>query len=275
MEDIRSDSLRSLQADEALVTDYQADDNSALDVLYRRYYNQIGFYIRKQSSYKDPSFIDDVRQIVFLKMFTIYKAGKFQPTGPGSFRSFLYETAWRICFDQNEKRMGNDRPVSEIFTPACAVGTADRDEELSAPDELCYRQPETKDYDLINDRVKDVLSKLTPEEQKLMWLLTNVKENGKKYTYKEIQAILLHPVRSEPCTSPDTSGSRSRETVQGEHSKGNKFSDVSPVKRGSASDASNGVKPGFKKYSLAYLRLKIYNIKKKLINGGKKYGKES
>jgi len=218
--------MDDLRSDEALVTDYQSDNDSALDVLYRRYYNQIGFYIRKQSSYKDPSFIDDVRQMVFLKVFTIFKAGKFQPIGPGSFRSFLYETARRICFDQNEKRMRNDRPASEIFT----------DEELSTPDELCYRQPETTDYDEINERVKEVLSKLTPEEQKLMWLLTNVKENGKKYTYKEIQEILLEL--------------------------------------------------GFKKYSLAYLRLKIYNIKKKFISsrprklsgfggkGGKKYGKE-
>jgi RNA polymerase sigma factor (sigma-70 family) len=226
---LQADSQDSLRTDEALVTDYQADlpaptsvgtqagEQSALDVLYRRYYNQIGFYIRKQSSYKDPSFIDDVRQMVFLKVFTIFKAGKFQPIGPGSFRSFLYETARRICFDQNEKRMRHDRPASEIFT----------DEELSTPDELCYRQPETTDYDEINERVKEVLSKLTPEEQKLMWLVS------KKIPYKKI--IL---------------------------------------------------EPEFKKYSIDYLMLKVYNIKKKFISsrprklsgfggkGGKKYGKE-
>jgi len=180
--------------DEALVLSYCSGDESAFDLLYQRYYNQIGFYILKQSTYKDSSFIDDVRENVFLKILILFKSGKFEPRGPGTFRAYLYETAQKVCFDQNRERMRADRPVSEVFT----------DEELSAPDELCYREPDITDYDLINDRLKAALSELSLEEQKLMRLVSQGKP------YKEIQ----------------------------KH-------------------------PWFSKYSIDYLKLKVFNIRKK------------
>lgn len=156
--------------DEALVLSYCSGDDSAFDLLYQRYYDQIGFYVRKQSIYKDASFIDDVREDVFLKILILLRSGKFEPRGPGTFKAFLYETAQKTTFDENQKRLRIARPVSEIFT----------EEELSAPDELSYREPESTDYDLINDRVKEALSELSLEEQKLMRLVSQGK------SYKEI-----------------------------------------------------------------------------------------
>jgi RNA polymerase sigma factor (sigma-70 family) len=157
--------------DEALILDLYGGNETAFDQLYQRYYNHIGFYIKKHSVYKDSSFIDDVREILFIKIYTIIKEGKFEPRGPGSFKTFLYDTAQKTTFDENEKRMRSDRPVSEVFT----------DEELTAPDELCYREPDITDYDLINDRLEDVISELSLEEQKLIRLVSE------GIPYKEIQ----------------------------------------------------------------------------------------
>ncbi|MDI6788801.1 MAG: sigma-70 family RNA polymerase sigma factor [Planctomycetota bacterium] len=148
-------------SDEELVLAFRSNTN-AFDQLYQRYYNQIGFYLRKQSIYKDPSFIDDVREEVFLKLFILLKEGRFEPRGQGSFRAFLYNTAQKTCFDENEKRMRMVRPVSEVFT----------EEELSDLAELVPYEPEMTDYDEINERVKKVLEKLTPEEVKLMQLVS-------------------------------------------------------------------------------------------------------
>lgn len=161
-EDIRSDAQ--------LVEAFLAEDEPAFGALHNRYFKQIGFYIKKQSILKDDSFIDDVRQIVLVKVFTLLKQGKFESRGPGSFKAFLYETARRITFDQNEKRFRLVKPVTEVFTT----------EELAQPDELRFYEPETTDYDLINDRLKKVLSKLTPEEQELMQLV------AQKTKYKDI-----------------------------------------------------------------------------------------
>jgi len=153
-------------ADEILVSSYLAGDESALDQLYQRYYNPLGFFIRKHSLYKDDSFIGDCRQIAFFKVFTIFKEGRFKPELAGSFKTLLYKTAKNVCFDENEKRMRSARPLSEVFTR----------EELATPEELCYRQPESTDYDEIQERVKQVLAKLTKKEQKLMWLVSEGKK---------------------------------------------------------------------------------------------------
>lgn len=186
------------RSDEQLVADFLAEDEPAFEALHNRYFKQIGFYIKKQGILKDDSFIDDVRQIVLVKVFTLLKQGRFTARGPGSFRAFIYETAQRITFDQNEKRFRLVKPVTDVFTT----------EELFQPDELRFHEPETTDYDLINDRVKKVLGQLTPEEQELMQLVAN------KIKYRDI------------------------------------------IKRSE-----------FSKYSVDYLKDKIYNIRKKVSKG--------
>ena len=148
--------------DESLISAFLSGGNeNAFDELYQRYYDRIGFYIRRQSIYKDSSFIDDVREEVFLKILILFKEGKFEPRGPGTFKAFLYDTARKTTFDENEKRMRSVRPVSEIFT----------EEELETPDELLYREVDPTDYELIEERVKEAMSKLNKKEQDLMQLV--------------------------------------------------------------------------------------------------------
>lgn len=154
-------SIPDNSTDEALAFACSCGDDASYAPLYERYYNHIGFYIKKHSIYKDLSFIDDVRGIIFLKVFTALKQRKFQPRFPGSFKHYLFDTALKTIFDENEKRLRIVRPISEIFT----------EEELLAPDELLYREPESTDYELIEERVKEVLSKLNKKEQHLMQLV--------------------------------------------------------------------------------------------------------
>ena len=148
--------------DESLISAFLSGGNeNAFDELYQRYYDRIGFYIKKHSIYRDPSFIDDVREIIFLKVFTALKQGRFQPKFPGSFKKYLFDVALKTIFDENEKRMRSVRPVSEIFT----------EEELETPDELLYREVDPTDYELIEERVKEAMSKLNKKEQDLMQLV--------------------------------------------------------------------------------------------------------
>ena len=147
--------------DEFLISAFLSGGNeNAFDELYQRYYNPIGFYIKKHSIYRDPSFIDDVREIIFLKVFTALKQGRFQPKFPGSFKKYLFDVALKTIFDENEKRLRIVRPVSEIFT----------EEELETPDALSYREPEDTDYELIEERAKEVMAKLNKKEQRLVQL---------------------------------------------------------------------------------------------------------
>lgn len=161
------------RSDEALVELYHLSDEQAFETLYYRYFKPIGFYIRKHSRYKDENFIEEIRQITFIKISQKIKSGGFVPVGPGTFRAFLYQTAQNICFNQNKNRMRLMKPVSEIFT----------DEELPGIDGFLWIKdiPLRRDYESINDRIKEITAELTQAELKLMKLVTE------KVPYKQIQ----------------------------------------------------------------------------------------
>ncbi len=162
-------------SDEALVFACSCNDDASYGLLYQRYYNHIGYFVKKHSIYQDPSFIDDTRGIIFFKVFSALKQGKFQPQFPGSFKKYLFETALKTTFDENQKRLRIVRPVSEVFT----------EDELAEPDELRYREPEDTDYEEIEERAKEVMVKLNKKEQRIMQLV------AEGVPYAEI-AILLH-----------------------------------------------------------------------------------
>jgi len=148
--------------DEQLVEAYRLGDEQSFESLYYRYFKQLGYYIRKNSFYKDEDFVEETRHLVFIEISQKIKSGEFAPREPGSFRHFLYQTALNICFNENKKRMSLVKPVSEIFT----------DEELPGIGELLLTKDSGTDYDEINERIKEITAQLTPEELKLMKLVS-------------------------------------------------------------------------------------------------------
>ena len=147
-------------SDEALAFACSCNDDASYAKLYERYYNPIGFYVKKNSVYKDRSFIDDTRGIIFFKVLSALKQGRFTPKFPGSFKKYLFETAQKTIFDENQKRLRIVRPITEVFT----------EEELLDPDGLAYREVDPDDYEEIEERAKAVLSKLNSQEQRLVQL---------------------------------------------------------------------------------------------------------
>jgi len=147
-------------SDEALAFACSCNDDASYATLYERYYNPIGFYVKKNSVYKDRSFIDDTRGIIFFKVLSALKQGRFTPKFPGSFKKYLFETAQKTIFDENQKRLRIVRPVTEVFT----------EEELLDPDGLAYREVDPDDYEEIEAQAKEVMAKLNSQEKRLVQL---------------------------------------------------------------------------------------------------------
>src|SRR3989339_1158898 len=150
----------NITSDEALAFACSCNDDASYAVLYERYYNPIGVYIKRNSIYRDPSFIDDARGIIFFTVLSNLKQGRFTPKFPGSFKHYLFETARRIIFDENRNRLKIVRPVTEVFT----------EEELLDPVGLTYREVAPDDYEEIEERAKEVMAKLNKNDQLLAQL---------------------------------------------------------------------------------------------------------
>jgi RNA polymerase sigma factor (sigma-70 family) len=182
--------------DEALVSAYLAGDPTALEILLTRYYTIIRAYLFGLSFFKkDEGYLDDVRQQIVITLFTEIRSGKFKTAGDGSFRKWVYTVAHLECLNQDKKRRHQFKSASEVFP----------EETTGLPDDLLPQvTPESADYEQADQKLQEVFKNLTPEEQKLMQLVSQDKP------YKEILQD-----------------------------------------------------PAFSKYSLAYLKLKIYNIRQK------------
>lgn len=167
------------RTDEALITDYlsavvQAGqsgaaregeprplgrDINALNILFKRYWTQILAFLFKNSYFKDESYLDDVRQEIFLTAFEEISQGGFQPAGPGTFRHWLYEIALHQCRKSGTDRQSSPKPISQLY-PDESTGIAE--------DTLVARPPEQTDYSSIEKKLADVLSHLSLSEQQLM-----------------------------------------------------------------------------------------------------------
>ena len=184
------------RSDEALLAAYEAGDKAAFGILFKRYCEQLRFYLLKKSHYKDSDFLDGLVQEVFLKLLTNLKKRGFKALGPGAVRSYLYQTAQNLCYKENKRRVRQARPVSESF-PEGPNGM---------PEDTLSIRPKTQvNYERLDKELAKVWSQLTPEEQRLMELISQ----GRKY----------------------------REIIQEEP---------------------------FRKFSVAYLKLKIYNTRRKI-----------
>jgi len=170
-DDTRSDSLRSLPADEDLIAAYRAGDKNALEILFTRYLRFIKAYLFRISWIQDEGFIEDVRQIVLMTAFNGIIKGIFTDTRPASFRKWLYTICRVVCLKQNEKQARLPQNISQLYpeTPT------------AIPDDLSLKVSEQGvDYEQLHLKQEEALAQLSPSEQKLMQLISV----GKKY--KEI-----------------------------------------------------------------------------------------
>jgi len=148
------------RSDEALILAHKSGDEGALHILFTRYFGAIYHYLLKHSKIvKDTSFIEDISQEIFLRVFSIIKQGGFEPKGEGSFRAWIYTIAENICRNCNYDRMRQPIDIYGVvldFIP---------DKPVIPPEEESERQSE------ISQLAKKIISKMTAKEQKLMMYL--------------------------------------------------------------------------------------------------------
>ncbi|MFH0887813.1 MAG: sigma-70 family RNA polymerase sigma factor [Planctomycetota bacterium] len=155
--------------DEKLVSAYLEGDGSALDILLDRYQKRIWNLSLSLSFNKEKSFIDDISQEVLLRMFK--RIREFTNQGEGSFRKWVYQLCRNVCKESNRRLGHRQTPLSELYPE-------------NLPDYLNTVRPEPAyERTAVNDKVADLLSRLTEEERRLIMLLYEHK------TYEQIQQI--------------------------------------------------------------------------------------
>jgi len=162
--------------DEVLSESYRrSGDNTALDILINRYYDQIGYFVEKTCRYEDPEDREDIRQIIFLKVTELLRAGKFIPTGPRTFRSWLYETALNICHEQEREYARQPKTLGKQLLEII-------------PSDIASTRPVEEIEESVEDisaEAERILSTLS-EEERLLLRMVGDEEHPK--SYKEIQA---------------------------------------------------------------------------------------
>jgi len=177
MDDPRSDSLRppnafgeagSLQADEALVSAYRAGDDSALEILIKRYQTPLWALAFKLSFSKDKSFIDDIIQIALFTIFRLIKDGRFIPREAGlpagqagSFKTWAFNMTRNITLNENQRRKRIEKtitePYLESFSDEMMVRRVDSSMRRGADEKYLARLPEA-------------IGQLKPLDQRLLQL---------------------------------------------------------------------------------------------------------
>lgn len=164
------------RTDEALILAYRAGEKGTLDILFNRYFKALYYYLLDHSLIKEQSFLEDIRQDVFLVIFGIIKQGGFKPFGEGAFRGWLFTVALNICRTKNRQRA--KQPI-DIYGPML-------DFIPSRP--LSPSKEKTQEEARLVEKVRWLITKLTPEEQQLMAYLMQ----GKRY-----REILADPLFSK------------------------------------------------------------------------------
>jgi len=158
-------------SDEVLVKAYLGGETRALDILCQRYFKPIGFYLLKNSWFKDPAYLDDIRQQILLIICKRLKANKFIPRKDGSFKAWVFKICRIEVIKQDQKRQKRPRSISERYP----------EEPTGIPDDLLMQRPHGyNDYDPRLRYVQSIMNQLTDVEQKLMQLISQDK------SYKEI-----------------------------------------------------------------------------------------
>lgn len=152
-----------MRSDEELIIEWRTGDNKALEQLFARYLIPLKQHITTVSWFFDNDHLDEVLQIIMITLFETLRSGKFIPSGQGSFKAWAFHVAENISHSQNRRRTRQTKIISSLY-PEESTGI-DEDIILELP-------PETTDYEEIEERVSELRGKLTPEEQKLMELVS-------------------------------------------------------------------------------------------------------
>lgn len=158
-------------SDEALISAFFSGVEDALTVLCERYLNILKFFLYPINRSRNNELLEDIIQQTFLKVIQAIKSGKFNPDMPGKFKSYLFETAKRICLSFNQKQESQYKPASEVF-PKEPTGIPD--------DAVTQKILDAPVYDYYRAKLQKVLPILNDEEKRLLTL----KSEGK--SYKEI-----------------------------------------------------------------------------------------
>ncbi|MFH1226734.1 MAG: hypothetical protein V1701_02370 [Planctomycetota bacterium] len=170
-ENIRSDGT-SGRSDEALLEEFRAGNNKALDMLLERYQKILHCFILSFSRIKDLFSIDEILQETLLTILKELKTNDFMLKGTGTFRSWAYLVAKHHCLKATEKLASRPKLLSQVYP----------DEPTGMPDDLMTNMPtDIVDYEYLDCKLSKAMSELSLEEQKLMRLVSQDK------TYKEIQ----------------------------------------------------------------------------------------
>jgi len=170
------------RSDEDLITTHKAGDPAALDILCQRYYEHIYYFLVNESLIREASFIEDIRQEVFLTICKLIKSGVFTPQGEGSFKAYLFATAKNICRNSNYWR---GKEPKDIYGKLLTLIPA---KIPPSPDEKEAQQ------DALKIKLLKVLVQLSPEEQKLFYYLS---KDRKKHDIPLYQEILADPLFAE------------------------------------------------------------------------------
>lgn len=165
---------------EQLVQASLAGDSSAINTLLERYFAPLKFFLAKISWFKDTEFFEEIIHDAVLLVLKAIKTGRFKPDSAASFKTYLFETAKNICWNENKKRATQYKPASQVF-PKEPTGIPD--------DIMCLRDTDVSDFDYLRLKLKKALPSLSKKEQRFLELLI---DEGK--SYKE---ILLDPMFSK------------------------------------------------------------------------------
>ena len=162
------------RTDEQLVEAFYGGDNTPFDTIFYRYIEEVRAVMRGKSWFKDDDqYIDELVGQAFDVTWQCLKDRKFKSQGQGSFRRWLFGLCQLECYKQDGNRANLPKTTSTLF-PASFADIPVRAKKETDPDDESMRSEQ------INEQLKEVLSKLTPEEQELMRMVAD------KIKYKDI-----------------------------------------------------------------------------------------
>jgi len=144
---------------------------STLNTLLERYFNPLKFYIYKYklSWNMEESFITEIVHQSVLNVLKAIQSDRFAPTTIAHFKSFLFETCKRTCWDMNRKEKRQIKTASEVFPEGM-------------PDDIfIQRDTNVSDFDYLRMKLEKALPSLNKREKRLLKLI------GGGKTYKQIK----------------------------------------------------------------------------------------
>lgn len=151
--------MKTLNAatDEMLVDMYIKGNDSAFDVLMKRYESKVYSYI--YYSVKNQELAEDLFQEVFMKIIVRLRSGKYQETG--KFFAWVMRVAHNLIIDTfrkeiDEKIISNDETEQDLFNDPSLAVNENREQEMIKEQ-------------MVSD-IKELIAKL-PENQRQVLLM--------------------------------------------------------------------------------------------------------